>query len=75
MVTYVSTRGDAPSLGFSDALLAGLASDGGLYVPKEWPTFKKKDIRAMRGQSYQEIAFTVISRFTGDEIKARRCAP
>lgn len=69
MVTYVSTRGEAPSLGFSDALLAGLASDGGLYVPKEWPTFKKKDIRAMRGQSYQEIAFTVISRFTGDEIK------
>ncbi|SIR10584.1 threonine synthase [Rhizobium sp. RU20A] len=69
MVTYVSTRGEAPSLGFSDALLAGLASDGGLYVPKEWPTFKKKDIRSMRGQSYQEIAFAVMSRFTGDEIK------
>ena len=34
---YVSTRGHAPELGFSDALLAGLARDGGLYVPKEWP--------------------------------------
>ncbi|MDQ1185295.1 threonine synthase [Agrobacterium larrymoorei] len=65
---YVSTRGSAPSLGFSDALLAGLARDGGLYVPSEWPTMKKKEIRALRGKSYQDIAFEVLYRFTGGEI-------
>ena len=65
---YVSTRGNAPSLGFSDALLAGLARDGGLYVPSEWPTMKKKEIRALRGKTYQEIAFEVLYRFTGGEI-------
>ncbi len=65
---YVSTRGEAPSLGFSDALLAGLARDGGLYVPREWPTFSKKEIRALRGKSYQEIAFTVLSPFVEGDI-------
>ncbi|WP_333631503.1 threonine synthase [Agrobacterium cavarae] len=65
---YVSTRGSAPSLGFSDALLAGLARDGGLYVPSEWPTMKKKEIRALRGKTYQEVAFDVLYRFTGGEI-------
>lgn len=65
---YVSTRGEAPSLGFCDALLAGLARDGGLYVPKEWPSFSKKQIRALRGKSYQEIAFTVLSPFVDGEI-------
>ena len=65
---YVSTRGEAPALGFSDALLAGLARDGGLYVPETWPLLTKKDIRALRGKSYQEIAFAIISRFTGGEI-------
>jgi len=34
---YVSTRGEAPVLGFADVLLAGLATDGGLYVPEQWP--------------------------------------
>ena len=65
---YISTRGEAPALGFSDALLAGLARDGGLYVPREWPQFSSRDIRAMRGQSYQEIAFRIISRFVDGEI-------
>lgn len=65
---YVSTRGEAPSLGFCDALLAGLAHDGGLYVPKEWPHFSKKQIRALRGKSYQEIAFTILSPFVDGEI-------
>jgi threonine synthase len=67
-VKYVSTRGEAPSLSFCDALLAGLARDGGLYVPKEWPRFSKKEIRALRGKSYQEIAFTVLSPFVDGEI-------
>jgi threonine synthase len=69
-VDYVSTRGEAPSLGFSDALLAGLARDGGLYVPREWPTFSKKEIRALRGKSYQEIAFTVLTPFVEGDIPA-----
>ncbi|QRM54580.1 threonine synthase [Sinorhizobium sp. BG8] len=67
-VDYISTRGEAPALGFSDALLAGLARDGGLYVPREWPSFSKKQIRALRGKSYQEIAFTVLSPFVNGEI-------
>jgi threonine synthase len=70
-VDYVSTRGEAPSLGFSDALLAGLARDGGLYVPRKWPTFSKKEIRALRGKSYQEIAFTVLSPFVEGDVPAK----
>ncbi len=69
---YVSTRGEAPSLGFSDALLAGLARDGGLYVPREWPAFTKRQIRALRGKSYQEIAFAVLSPFVDGEIPAEK---
>ncbi|MCL6706215.1 threonine synthase [Pseudomonas sp. R2.Fl] len=65
---YISTRGEAPSLGFCDALLAGLARDGGLYLPKQWPHLKKKEIRALRGKTYQEIAFEVLYPFTGGEI-------
>jgi threonine synthase len=67
-VEYISTRGEAPALGFNDALLAGLARDGGLYVPRQWPAFSRKDIRAMRGQSYQEIAFRVIAPFADRDI-------
>ncbi|WP_275789421.1 threonine synthase [Pararhizobium gei] len=67
-VKYVSTRGEAPSLGFCDALMAGLARDGGLYVPKSFPSFSKKDIRALRGKSYQEVAFTILSPFIDGEI-------
>jgi threonine synthase len=69
-VEYVSTRGEAPSLGFCDALLAGLARDGGLYVPREWPTMSKKEIRALRGKPYQDVAFEVLHRFTAGEIPA-----
>ena len=67
---YISTRGEAPALGFRDALMAGLARDGGLYVPREWPTLTKREIRALRGKSYQEVAFEILRRFTGDEIPA-----
>ena len=65
---YVSTRGNAPVLGFSDALLAGLARDGGLYVPETWPHFSADEIRAMRGLSYADLAIRVLWPFTGDEI-------
>ncbi|TWG89665.1 threonine synthase [Mesorhizobium sp. J18] len=66
---YVSTRGSAPALGFSDALLAGLARDGGLYVPGEWPTFSADDIRALRGLAYPEIAFRILKPFVGNELE------
>ncbi|WP_139108508.1 MULTISPECIES: threonine synthase [unclassified Ensifer] len=72
MVKYISTRGEAAPLGFCDALLAGLARDGGLYLPKEWPKFSKKEIRALRGKSYQEIAFAVLEPFTNGEIPAAK---
>jgi len=67
-VDYISTRGDAPTLGFSDALLAGLATDGGLYLPREWPKMTADEIRALRGKSYQDIAFAIIKPFIGGEI-------
>ncbi len=65
-VKYVSTRGEAPVLDFEDVLLAGLARDGGLYLPLTWPRFATDEIRAMAGQPYDHVAFEVISRFTGD---------
>ncbi|HEX5932924.1 MAG TPA: threonine synthase, partial [Pseudorhizobium sp.] len=67
---YISTRGEAPALGFRDALLAGLARDGGLYLPREWPVMTKREIRGLRGKRYQEIAFEILHRFTGEEIPA-----
>ena len=65
---YISTRGEAPTLGFADALMAGLARDGGLYLPENWPQFSKSDIAALAGKSYQQIAFAVLQPFVGDEI-------
>jgi len=65
---YVSTRGAAPELPFDEAVLAGLASDGGLYVPATWPTLSADDLRAMRGLSYAEIAKRVIRPFVGDTV-------
>ncbi|MFN4087440.1 MAG: threonine synthase [Alphaproteobacteria bacterium] len=65
---YVSTRGQAPILGFSDVLLAGLARDGGLYVPETVPTFAPDDFRALRGLSYAEVATRVMLPFLGGEI-------
>jgi threonine synthase len=65
---FVSTRGEAPVLGFSDVMLQGLARDGGLYVPAEWPRFSPEEIRALRGLSYPEAAFVVMRPFVGGEI-------
>ena len=65
---YISTRGGAPTLGFVDVLLAGLAADGGLYVPESWPAFSAAELRAMRGKPYADVAFTVLKPFVGGEI-------
>jgi len=63
---YVSTRGDAPALDFEGATLAGLASDGGLYVPETWPRFTADEIAAMAGLPYAELAQRVMQPFVGD---------
>ena len=68
---YISTRGEAPALGFSDTLLAGLARDGGLYLPQEWPHFGADDIRALRGLPYPEMAVRLLAPFTGGEIDGK----
>ncbi|ABS62300.1 threonine synthase [Parvibaculum lavamentivorans DS-1] len=65
---YVSTRGIAPELEFEDALLAGLARDGGLYVPVEWPQLSERKIRALAGLPYEEVAFRVMRPFIGEAI-------
>ncbi|MBV9995988.1 MAG: threonine synthase [Caulobacteraceae bacterium] len=65
---YVSTRGEAPGADFRTALLAGLAPDGGLYVPEAWPTFSPGEIAAFAGRPYAETAAAVVGRFTGDAI-------
>ena len=72
---YISTRGSAPTLDFEGATLAGLASDGGLYLPAEWPRFSEDDIRAMRGLPYPELAARIMKPFvagslTDDELGA-----
>jgi threonine synthase len=62
-VRYVSTRGEAPELAFTDAMLAGLARDGGLYVPETWPVFTQTQIAALAGRPYAEVAAEVIRPF------------
>jgi threonine synthase len=64
-VRYVSTRGRAPALGFCDTLLAGLAGDGGLYVPESWPELP----RMTPGAPYARVAAAVVGAFAGDELK------
>ena len=63
---YISTRGNAPVLSFEEAMLTGLARDGGLYVPETIPQLSADDIKEMRGMSYEEIAFKVMRPFIGD---------
>ncbi|MEQ8355505.1 MAG: threonine synthase [Kiloniellaceae bacterium] len=65
---YVSTRGDAPVLSFDEVLLAGLARDGGLYLPESWPQFSPAEIRDLAGKPYAEVAFAVLKPFVGGSI-------
>ena len=65
---YISTRGRAPTLDFAGATLAGLASDGGLYLPREWPRFTADEIAAMAGLPYAELAARVMQPFVGDSL-------
>lgn len=72
---YVSTRGRAPALDFEGVTLAGLASDGGLYLPAEWPRFTPDEIRSLRGLAYPDLAARIMAPFvagslTEDELLA-----
>src|SRR5215469_11367899 len=61
---FISTRGGAAPASFSDVLLAGLAPDGGLYLPQSWPQFSSSEFAAFKGMRYQDVAFIILSRFT-----------
>ena len=65
---YVSTRGDAPSLDFVEVMLAGLARDGGLYVPESWPAFDAATIAQFAGKPYAEVAVDVLRPFVAGTI-------
>ena len=70
VLRHVSTRGEAAGLGFAEVMLAGLARDGGLYVPEAWPTLDRTTIAGFAGRPYAEVALDVIRLFTGDSIAA-----
>ncbi|MEL6521346.1 MAG: threonine synthase [Pseudomonadota bacterium] len=80
---YVSTRGRAPALSFEEAMLTGLARDGGLYVPETVPQLSTEQIASFAGKPYEEVAFHVMRPFIGDtftdddfaEIISRAYAP
>ena len=61
---YISTRGAAPAMDFREVTLAGLASDGGLYVPETWPSFSREEIAGLAGLSYVDTAVKVMAPFT-----------
>jgi len=65
---YISTRGQAPALNFEDVLLAGLASDGGLYVPENLPRFTQEQIASWADLPYHELAFNVMRPFVSGSI-------
>jgi threonine synthase len=67
-VRYVSTRGEAPPLGFGEAMLAGLARDGGLFVPEAWPRLEPQVIAGFAGRPYAEVAVEVMRPFVGDAM-------
>ena len=67
---HVSTRGEAPAISFTDALLAGLARDGGLYVPERWPALSRDAIAAFAGSRYAEVAKAVMGALVDGEIAA-----
>ena len=67
-MNYISTRGEAPVLGFEDVLLAGLARDGGLYVPETWPVIDPKTIAGYASRRFSDVAVDIVSRFAGGAI-------
>jgi threonine synthase len=71
-VKYISTRGEAPALSFTDTLMAGLANDGGLYLPETYPQLSKEEISGFAKSTYAEVAEAILSRFIGADIEAKK---
>ena len=69
---YVSTRGSAPALDFAGVTLAGLAPDGGLFVPEQWPRFSHEEVAALRGLPYATLAARIMQPFVGDCLTPER---
>src|SRR6185295_10524634 len=65
---YISTRGEAPPRDFGGVLLAGLAEDGGLFMPETWPTFSATEWRALRDLPYAELAARVMHPFLAETL-------
>ena len=68
MSSYVSTRGQTAPQTFADVLLAGLAPDGGLFVPQAWPQIGADEIAGFAARPYQEVVHAVLRRFAGDSF-------
>jgi len=73
-VRYISTRGEAPPLDFVEVTLAGLARDGGLYLPESWPRLEAPAIQKFAGRPYAEVAVEVIRPFVGEAIAEHELA-
>jgi threonine synthase len=73
-VKYISTRGEAPSLSFTDALIAGLAQDGGLYLPEAYPQLSRAEIAGFAGRPYAAVAEAVITPFVDGPLEALHAA-
>lgn len=71
---YISTRGEAPALGFTEAMLAGLARDGGLYLPQHYPQITPDEIASFAGRPYGEVARRVLTPFVGEDLDAATLA-
>ncbi|CAM3583625.1 threonine synthase [Parendozoicomonas haliclonae] len=71
---YISTRGQAPALGFEDVMLTGLASDGGLYVPESLPQFSPEDMRRLAELDYPSLAIEIIRPFVSDFLNEEQLA-
>ncbi len=69
-IRYYSTNLKTPEVSFSEALLKGLAPDGGLYMPVSFPKISAEEIASYSGMEYYEIAFSFLSKFLGSEIPA-----
>ncbi len=67
---YISTRGDDGPIGYEEAMLSGLARDGGLFLPTSYPSFSDEEIDAMRGLPYAKLAGLIMARFTDGEMNA-----
>ena len=69
---YISTRGQAGPKNFSDLLLSGAASDGGLYMPEHWPQFSADEVSALEGKPFAEVAATILQSFAGEAVSSEK---